>query len=317
VTWGNGNTGVSGIVSAANSLVGTNPGDEVGYGGGPLSDGDFVAYSPFWNSLRGAETWISGATGQSLDGLGIITPQNSLLGTVANAGYGEAIEDPIDQTFLVSFGTEVRVGFTNPNQLTYAAAQAQSLAISPDFLTRTLDTGTAVVLQASNDITVDTPITVSAGGKGGALTLEAGRSLVLNASITTDNGSLTLIANDPLANGVVDSQRDVGPAIISMAPGTELDTGSGPLTVELRNGSGLTNSESGAIALQRVIAGSVAVANDGRNAGSDVNLGSVTTTGVQSYADPNGITTVSGNLRAANPITFYDSVVLSGSAKGF
>ena len=29
-TWGNGSTGISGTVSAANSLVGSNPGDQVG-----------------------------------------------------------------------------------------------------------------------------------------------------------------------------------------------------------------------------------------------------------------------------------------------
>jgi hypothetical protein len=37
----------------------------------------------------------------------------------------------------------------------------------------------------------------------------------------------------------------------------------------------------------------------------------VTTRGVQSYADPNGLTLVRGNLTAASPITFDDSVVLN------
>ena len=57
-------------------------------------------------------------------------------------------------------------------------------------------------------------------------------------------------------------------------------------------------------------AGSASVVNNGPSAGSDVNLGVVTTSGVQNYADPNGTTTVSGNLTAANPITFNDSVVV-------
>src|SRR5207245_5530910 len=109
----------------------------------------------------------------------------------------------------------------------YARGQAQAVTLTPDFLTRTLNTGTAVVLQASNDITVNSPITTSAGGKGGALTLQAGRSILLNAPITTDNGALTLIANDQLANGLVDAQRDPGNAVISTAPGTALDTRSG------------------------------------------------------------------------------------------
>ncbi len=76
------------------------------------------------------------------------------------------------------------VGFTNPNLLTYGTVPSQPLTITPDFVTRALNSGTAVVLQASNDITVNSPITVSAGGQGGALTLQAGRSILLNANIT-------------------------------------------------------------------------------------------------------------------------------------
>ena len=207
VTWSDGSTGASGIVSEANSLVGSNPGDEVGVGGIiPLSNGSYVVWSPF----RGAATWASGVSGQTLDGLNTITPQNSLLGTFAYPEPGSSIDNPIDQTFLVPFATQVAVGFSNPSLLAYAMARSQPVTITPSFLTSTLDTGTAVVLQASNDITVNSPIAVNADGQGVALTLEAGRSLVLNASITTDNGALTLIANDDLANGVVDAESRSG-----------------------------------------------------------------------------------------------------------
>ena len=82
--------------------------------------------------------------------------------------------------------------------------------------------------------------------------------------------------------------------------------------MELRDGAGLTNSTSGAITLQSVTAGSVSVVNNGPSAGSDVNLGSVTTSGVQSYANPNGITSVTGNLTAGDrAIQFSDAVVVS------
>jgi hypothetical protein len=54
------------------------------------------------------------------------------------------------------------------------------------------------------------------------------------------------------------------------------------------------------------------VVNNGPSAGSDVNLGPVTTSGLQSYGNPNGTTTVTGNLTATdNPITFNHSVVLN------
>ena len=142
--------------------------------------------------------------------------------------------------------------------------------------------------------------------------MQAGRSILLNASIITDNGALTLIANDTLAHGVVDAERDPGLALITMADGTSLDTGSGALTIELRDGAGRINTDSGAITLQTVAAGSVSVANDGPSAGSDIVLGPVTTAGAQSYSNPNGTTLVTGNLTATDsPVSFTDSVILN------
>jgi hypothetical protein len=313
-TWGNGSTGVSGTVSAANSLVGSNPGDYVGYVL-PLRNGNYLVISGYGG--RGAVTWVSGTTGQTLDGRGTINPQNSLVGNlVVNSSQFNLVENSVDQTFVAAFTTDgggrVTLGFTDPSRLTYATGQSQNVSITPAFLNRTLNTGTAVVLQASNDITVNSPITVAAGGSGGALTLQAGRSILLNAPITTDNGALTLIANDQLVNGVVDAQRNPGNAVITMAPGTALDAGSGTLTVELGNGAGLTNRDSGAITLQAVTAGSAIVINNGPRPGSDVKVGPVTTRGSQYYVNPNGTTTVAGNLTTAgSSITFTDSVVVN------
>jgi hypothetical protein len=280
-----------------------------------LSNGNFVVRSPLWNGRHGAVTWVSGTTGQTLDGGGIITPQNSLVGRADNAGLGSILENRVTQTFLAPFFTEgggrLTAGLADLNLLTYALGQDQTLTITPDFLTRTLSTGTAVVLQASNDLTVNSPILVSASGHGGALTLQAGRSILLNASIITDNGDLTLIANDTLANGVVDAERDPGSADITMADGTSLDTGTGALTVELRDGAGRTNTDSGAITLQTLTAGSVSVTNSGPSAGSDNVLGPVTTAGAQSYSNPNGTTLVTGDLAATDsPVTFTDAVIL-------
>jgi hypothetical protein len=371
-TWGDGSTGARGVVSEANSLVGSNPGDQVGYRGTLLSNGNYVIRSPRWNgnrgavtwgdghtgvrgvvsatnslvgsgsgyqvggvgvialrdgnyvvgslgsSNRGAITWVDGTTGQTLDGGSGITAQNSLIGMVDvdAEGLPPVVENSVTHTFIATFPDEgtgrVTAGLVDPNLLTYALAQDQTVTVTPDFLTRTLNTGTAVVLQASNDITVNDPIIVSAGGHGGALTLQAGRSIVVNASITTDNGALTLIANDTLANGVVDAERDPGPAVITMADGADLDTGTGALTIELRDGAGLTNSDSGAVTLQTVAAGSVSVTNRGPSAGSDIVLGPVTTAGAQSYSNPSGTTRVTGNLAATDsPVTFADAVLLN------
>src|SRR5262249_2632318 len=77
-TWGNGNTGISGVVSEANSLVGTNPGDGVGHTGiTALSNGNYVVGSSPWNAYRGAATWGNGNTGIS----GTVSEGNSLVGS--------------------------------------------------------------------------------------------------------------------------------------------------------------------------------------------------------------------------------------------
>ncbi|HKP11577.1 MAG TPA: hypothetical protein VJZ91_05680, partial [Blastocatellia bacterium] len=80
VTWGNGATGTSGLVSAANSLVGGMPQDFIGIGGvTALTNGNYVVRSPGWNVNAGAATWGNGATGTS----GVVSAANSLVGTTA------------------------------------------------------------------------------------------------------------------------------------------------------------------------------------------------------------------------------------------
>jgi hypothetical protein len=319
VTWVSGTAGVVGEISTANSIVGSSTPDGVGqYGSFPVGNSNYVLWTPKWNGNRGAATWVNGTTGQTFDGSGTISAANSILGVVANSWLDPQIHDnPAAQTFLAAFiaenGGRVTVGvMADPGNQTFASFPAQSIPIAATSLTSMLNAGTAVVLQASNDITVNAPITVSAGGQGGALTLQAGRSILINASITTDNGALALIANDTLASGVADAQRDPGNAVINLAAGASLNTGSGALTVELRDGNGRTNRDSGAITLGAVTAGTTSVLNNGPSANSDVFVGPVTTGGAQSYSTPNGTTRLTGNVTAADsPITFAQSVVVN------
>src|SRR5262249_14670155 len=53
-TWGSGTAGVSGAVSAANSLVGSSANDFVGGGVTALTNGNYVVRSPAWNGPRTA-----------------------------------------------------------------------------------------------------------------------------------------------------------------------------------------------------------------------------------------------------------------------
>ena len=80
-TWANGATGRSGLVSAANSLVGSQAGDQVGFTTYALTNNNYVVSSPFWANgaaaQAGAATWGNGAAGIT----GVVTLTNSLVGS--------------------------------------------------------------------------------------------------------------------------------------------------------------------------------------------------------------------------------------------
>jgi hypothetical protein len=187
---------------------------------------------------------------------------NSSIATNAGAAYAISLDTPVSLT-----------------QLTFGNNPSQSVTIAPSAITAITNTGTDVVMQANNDITVKDAITTnSLTGRGGGLTLEAGRSLLIDADITTDNGNLTLIANQTAANGVSNSDRDPGNAVISVAPGVTLNSGRGDTVITLNTGAGLRNNSSGDITLGDVIAGSLLVENNGLNGGNiDTSAGTLNT----------------------------------------
>jgi len=163
----------------------------------------------------------------------------------------------------------------------FATGAASSYTIDPATLTANLNAGTAVTLQANNDITVNQAVTANnAGGNGGVFTLQAGRSILINANITSDNGNVNLYANDTVANGVVNANRDAGNAVITMGAGTTIDAGTGAVTIELLSGAGKTNLTSGSISLRDITAASISVVNSGLTAASNIVLnGTLTASG--------------------------------------
>ena len=89
VTWGNGNGGTFGTVSASNSLIGGINGDFIGSGGVTvLTNGNYVVNSPSWRNgsylEAGAVTWADASTGVS----GAISASNSLVGNRQQARTG-------------------------------------------------------------------------------------------------------------------------------------------------------------------------------------------------------------------------------------
>lgn len=214
VTWMNSTNGqladgtFGGVLSAANSLVGsaTTPGwidffcdcGTNGTAGGikVLSDGNYVAYWQDFNPDVGAVAWGNGAAGS----VGALTGSNSLLEFVdpvlempgspgkvlvgsktANGGWGGL--------YVLGGSTSV----VNSN-LFFATTPDADATVAAGWISSTLNAGTNVVLQAHNDITQQTGASISATGSGG-LTLQAGRSVVLNDSINIA-GALNVTAND-------------------------------------------------------------------------------------------------------------------------
>lgn len=90
VTFGRGDTGSSGVVSPANSLIGSTAADRVGSGVVvSLSNGNYVVATPAWDhgavADAGAVTLGDGANGTA----GSVTSMNSLVGTTAGDQVGE------------------------------------------------------------------------------------------------------------------------------------------------------------------------------------------------------------------------------------
>jgi filamentous hemagglutinin family protein len=161
-----------------------------------------------------------------------------------------------------------------------------------------------VVLQANHNITFTNAVSIV--GAGISLTAQAGRSIIVNASITTNNAPISLTANDTTANGVVDANRDAGSALITMAAGTSLTSGGSNITITTNTGAGLTNSTSGNITLEAVNAGAgnVLVTNNGPTAGSGIVRASanVLVTATSAAFDVNGAGAAAGIGTLAAPI---------------
>jgi filamentous hemagglutinin family protein len=265
VTWGSGSLGVRGVVSAANSLVGSTANDAVG-GVTVFSNGNYAVVSPNWNNGgsapgSGAITWGSGARGVS----GAVSAGNSLVGAAAFDNLGSrGVKELAGDRFIVNSpsarGGQGRVDIVTGGPMS-GNSPGTEVTLSAGVLAATLSNGTNVSLQADNDITVASNLNVSGGG-GGKLVLQAGRSILFNANISTANGGLTATANVPGANV---ANRDAGSGDIVIANGVTLAVETG--TVNLK-GQRFIN-RSGANALQtsgagRWIVWSEAPANDTR-----------------------------------------------------
>lgn len=226
------------------------------------SGGNVVVWSNQGTVFSGKIIATGGSTGGDGGKAEVSGGQLGFDGTAnLSSAYGTAgslLLDPkniiVQNAGSIAYSDNVNNKFSNISNLTLIVSATSIVAI--------LNGGTAVTLQANNDLTVNDNIIASAGGAGGDLILQAGRSILIKANITTDNGNLTATANETAANGVVDANRDAGNAVITIDAGKTIDAGSGTVTLHVSTGAGLTNHDSGNLTLGNIKAGSLIATND-------------------------------------------------------
>lgn len=113
VTFGNGTSGITGVITSANSLVGSTANDRIGSEGVmALPSFGYVFSSPNWDNGAianvGAITCVTGA----FDNIGQVAQNNSVLGSIANAGPG-GLDFSFDDTNF-----QLVVGLRNENKVT-------------------------------------------------------------------------------------------------------------------------------------------------------------------------------------------------------
>ena len=193
VTWGNGEGGTVGEISAVNSLVGTNPSDAIGTIT-PLPNGNYVIASPYWDNGAaidaGAVTWGNGLGGT----VGEISAANSLVGTISKDNVGSETKALTNGNYVVgspkwSNGTIHRIGavtWGNGNGGTVGEVSTTNSLIGSQTddnvgLVRPLTNGNYIVLSQNwnNGSAVDAGAITWGNGFGGTVgTISAANSLV-------------------------------------------------------------------------------------------------------------------------------------------
>jgi hypothetical protein len=201
VTWGSGTTGVSGVVSAANSLVSATFGTQVGSSDSvtPLPNGNYVVSSPSWNNGAatgaGAVTWGNGATGVS----GTINAANSLVGTSAGDHVGSNVIALPNGNYVVS-STDWRNGAAaNAGAVTWASGTTGR--VGP------VSAANSLVGSASNDRVGS--IIVLANSNYLVHSANWDNGLVFNAgAVTWGNGTTGIAGAVSAANSLVGTTDD-------------------------------------------------------------------------------------------------------------
>jgi hypothetical protein len=310
VTWGSGTAGISGPVSAANSLVGSTANDGVGAGRvTALSNGSYVVTSPYWNngdaSTAGAVTWGSGTAGVS----GPVSAANSLVGSTAGDMVGGIVTDLGNGNYVVSSpswnnGAATYAGAVTWGSGTTGVSGPVSAANSLVGSTANDSVGDSDVLVLSNGnyVVNSSQWTNGAAANAGAVTWGSGTAGV-SGPVSATNSLVGSTANDSvgdrsvaaLSNGnyVVSSpQWNNGEGAVTWGSGTAGI--SGPIS----DANSLVGSRAG----DSVGGGGVTPLSNGNYVVSSPNWANGAATGAGAVTWGSGTAGVSGPIRATNSL---------------
>lgn len=225
-------TPVTGFVGSDNSLVGSHLNDAVGSSFQNLNSGNILLRTPAWFDNRGAVTFVDIGEGIS----GTLSNVNSLTGELANDFLGSGgitnlggdralVRSPLASVDGIAGAGRLDIidGTTVQSvsgDIGFASNPGGELLVSTRSIESFLNGGGTLLLQANNDIIL--PSGAALFATGGALFLEAGRSIEIADDLVVRNGSLSLLANSPNGDAAF---RDAGEGTISLiadADGTRI-----------------------------------------------------------------------------------------------
>lgn len=265
VTWGSGTSGIKGVISTSNSLVGSSTSDNVGKDGvTALTNGNYVVRSSGWDNgstpNAGAVTWGNGTAGVK----GFVSSSNSLVGSTANNSVGSG------EVQALSNGNYV-VSSPNWDNGSSANAGAVTWGSGTTGVKGTVTSSNSLVGSSANNQV----------GSGGVTPLSNGNYVV--ASPNWDNGSLTNTGAVTWGSGTTGVKGTVGSSnslvgssannVVGSSGVTRLNNGNYVVaSPNWDNGRGAVTWANGLIG----IAGSVSSANSLIGSTANDSLGSKT-----------------------------------------
>jgi hypothetical protein len=271
VTFGNGENGVVGVVSASNSLIGSSMLERVGsYGVTALTNGNYVVISPEWGAYRtnlGAVTLGNGASGTT----GTISALNSLVGTTRDDRVGiGGVTDLTNGNFVVSSPAWDNGAMRDVGAVTFVNGMrgfSGAIAVSNSLVGSTSEDGVGAITVLPNGNYLVGSIAWDNGAivQAGAVTFGSGTSGV-TGTVSTSNSLVGSTNNDFVGGG--------GYIYIFGMPGMPISTKG---ITALSNGNYVVSSSSWGNLLGAVTLGSGASGITGTISPSNSLVGSATT----------------------------------------